>query len=131
MLEDSGFFKLSSLLQGFISSDLLDHLGSTKPVTFICAGFLFRGVIDAGKETNKKEKLKMGRKKRQEARYWCPSMSLDGGYFRQPGVYVGKGVPHRGDILRRDDATKLDKTRWERISKFSMKRILGPEGDQL
>ena len=36
-----------------------------------------------------------------------------------------------GDILRRDDVMNVDKTRWERISKFSLKRILGPKGDQL
>ena len=88
---------------------------------------MFRGVIDAGKETNKKEKLKMGRRKRLGRKLWCPGIARN---LRQEAT-----VPHRGDIrgdiLRRDDVMNLDKTRWERISKFSLKKILGPEGDQL
>ena len=69
----------------------------------------------------------MGRRKRLGRKLWCPGIARN---LRQEAT-----VPHRGDIrgdiLRRDDAMKLDKTRWERISKFSMKRIFGPEGDQL
>ena len=146
MLEDSDVlseFFSSLLLQGFTSSDLLDQLRSIwPPQTVSCGGLLFRGVIDAGKETNKKEKLKMGRRKRHE-RETLPLVPMTGVHRglrrgkRQSELGAwGEPMPSQrakmdGDILRRDDVMKLDKTRWERISKFSMKRILGPEGDQL
>ena len=141
MLEVVMFFQLSSLLQGSNSSELLDHLRSIwPPQTVSCGGLLFRGVIDAGKETNKKEKLKMGRRKRHERAKPYHAGAFAKGFTRGKrrhdlGAW-GEPMPSQrakmdGDILRRDDVMKLDKTRWERISKFSMKRILGPEGDQL
>ena len=106
------FFQLSSLLQGSNSSDLLDHLRSTKPVTFICAGFLFRGVIDAGKETNKKEKLKMGRRKRHQS-WGKRQIELTGrAPVRATKKAGARAMPSQrakmdGDILRRDDVVLL------------------------
>ena len=138
MLEDSDVlseFFSSLLLQGFTSSDLLDHLRSIcPPQTVSCGGLLFRGVIDAGKETNKKEKLKMGRKKRRDIQCFNDRKSFI--VYSELPSRGRKPMPSQrakmdGDILRRDDVMNLDKTRWERISKFSMKRIFGPEGDQL
>ena len=100
---------------------------------------MFRGVIDAEK-TNKKENLKMGRRKRHERAKPYHAGAFAKGFTRGKrrhdlGAW-GEPMPSQrakmdGDILRRDDVMNLDKTRWERISKFSLKRILGPEGDQL
>jgi len=92
---------------------------------------LFRGVIDAEK-TNKKENLKMGRSKRfgQGSKRQKRQIELAAwGRWREP--MPSQRAKMDGDILRRDDVMNLDKTRWERISKFSLKRILGPKGDQL
>ena len=97
---------------------------------------MFRGVIDAGKETNKKEKLKMGRRKRHE-RATGPLVRMTGirrghrrGHKRQSELPMpSQRAKMDGDILRRDDAMKLEKPR----GKFDvwLDRILGPEGDQL
>ena len=85
-------------------------------------------------KTNKKEKLKMGRKKRRDIQYFNDRKSFI--FYSELPSRGRKPMPSQrakmdGDILRRDDVMNLDKTRWERISKFSLKRILGPEGDQL
>ena len=139
MLEDSdvlsGFF--SSLLQGSNSSDLLDHLRSIwPPQTVSCGGLLFRWVGIDARKNNKKEKLKMGRRKRHQS-WGKRQIELTGrAPVRATKKAGARAMPSQrakmdGDILRRDDVMNVDKTRWERISKFSLKKILGPEGDQL
>ena len=80
----------------------------------------------------------MGRRKRHE-RATVPLVRMTGirrghrrGHKRQSELPMpSQRAKMDGDILRRDDVMNVDKTRWERISKFSLKKILGPEGDQL
>ena len=117
------------------SSDLLDHslkhLASTPTVV---GAFCFGGWVLMQEKTNKKEKLKMGRKKRRDIQYFNDRKSFI--FYSELPSRGRKPMPSQrakmdGDILRRDDVMNLDKTRWERISKFSLKRILGPRGDQL
>ena len=80
----------------------------------------------------------MGRRKRQERpkHSRLPHQWFRGGKGQPVLGAWGEPMPSQrakmdGDILRRDDVMNVDKTRWERISKFSLKRILGPKGDQL
>jgi hypothetical protein len=80
-------------------------------------------------KNNKKENSKMGRKKRRDIQCFNDRKSFI--FYSELPSRGRKPMPSQRDILRRDDAMNLDKTRWERISKFSLKRILGPESDQL
>ncbi len=81
---------------------------------------------------NKKENSKMGRKKRRDIQCFNDRKSFI--FYSELPSRGRKPMPSQrakmdGDILRRDDAMKLEKTR----GKFDvwLDRILGPEGDQL